>query len=98
MVLEKEVIDMLSSLLNLKNGYGHIVSGGSEANILAVLAARKYKRVNGTPEIIVSTARHISIDKAADLTGIKLVKVPLNSNFEMRIELVDDLINERTIG
>ena len=39
--VEQEVIRMIGSLLSNPNAYGRIVSGGTEANILAMWAARK---------------------------------------------------------
>src|SRR4030042_1720180 len=38
--LEKEVVRELAALLNGKSSVGFIVSGGTEANLLALLAAR----------------------------------------------------------
>ena len=96
--IERNVINMLANLLNLEMGYGHIVSGGSEANILAIFAMKRYKKVRGRPEVIVSEARHISIDKAANLMDIKLVTIPLDDDYNLRIDLVDDYITDNTIG
>ena len=38
--LEKEVINQLATLLHGENCAGFVVSGGTEANLLALLAAR----------------------------------------------------------
>jgi tyrosine decarboxylase/aspartate 1-decarboxylase len=59
--LEKESISILSKLLNgNKDNAGFIVSGGTEANLLAMAAARN-KAETAKPEIIVSeSSLHIS--------------------------------------
>lgn len=70
--LEKEVVSMLGSILHLKNADGNVVSGGTEANITALWAARN---ASGKKEVIVPGWAHFSFDKAADLLGMKLVEI-----------------------
>lgn len=70
--MEKEVVGMLGSLLHLKNASGNVVSGGTEANITALWAARNS---SGKKEVIVPRWAHFSFDKAADLLGMKLVEI-----------------------
>lgn len=95
--LEKEVIMMLGSLLSNAEASGHIVTGGTEANLLALWAAKKIsKKENG--EVIVPVSAHCSFDKAADLLGLRLVKVGLNSNFQVDVEAVRKAVNQRTIA
>tara|TARA_B000000460_G_scaffold223621_1_gene176806 strand:- start:4443 stop:5600 length:1158 start_codon:yes stop_codon:yes gene_type:complete len=73
--LEKDIIAILGNLLSKSNAIGNVVSGGTEANILAMWSARNYfNKLN--PEIIIPTHSHNSFYKAADLLGIKLVQVP----------------------
>lgn len=72
--MEREVLDDLAALLHAPDGWGgRIVSGGTEANILACLMARER---TGKREIVVSDAGHFSFEKAAKLLGMRLVKVP----------------------
>ena len=42
--MERDVICMLGSLLNLKEPHGHVLSGGTEANITAMYVAKKRTR------------------------------------------------------
>lgn len=70
--IEKDVVSMLGSLLHLKNADGNVVSGGTEANITALWAARNS---SGKKEVIVPRWAHFSFDKAADLLGMKLVEI-----------------------
>ncbi len=44
--IEKEVINELATLLHGKSAVGFIVSGGTEANLMALLAARNMAKIN----------------------------------------------------
>ncbi|RKZ01918.1 MAG: tyrosine decarboxylase MfnA [Candidatus Hydrothermota bacterium] len=96
--LEKETISMLGELLSNPNACGHIVTGGTEANILALWTAKRLRGNEFRNEVIVPESAHFSFDKAADLLGLKLVKVPLDSRFRVSIEDVERTINSRTLA
>ncbi len=95
--LEQEVIQMFGSLLSNPNAHGHIVSGGTEANILALWAARNLAK-REKHEVILSFSSHFSFDKAADLLGLKLIKIGLNSRFQINIKAVEKAINANTVA
>ena len=92
--LEQEAIRMLGSLLSNPNAYGHVVSGGTEANILALWAARNLNKEHN--EVIVPVSAHISFDKAADLLNLKLIKVGLNDLFQMDVTDAENAITSKT--
>lgn len=95
--LEKETIEMLGSILSNPEATGHIVTGGTEANILALWAARKIgKRKNG--EVILPVSAHCSFDKAGDLLGLKLVRIRLDSEFRVDTEAVRKAVNPNTVA
>ncbi len=95
--IEEEAILMLSDLLGLKKGYGHIVSGGTEANILAV---RAFRNVAGTerPELILPKSAHFSFLKASEMLGVKLVWAELKEDYSVDVKDVENKITEDTIG
>ena len=95
--IEEEAILMLSDLLGLKKGYGHIVSGGTEANILAV---RAFRNVAGTerPELILPRSAHFSFLKASEMLGVKLVWAELKEDYSVDVKDVENRITEDTIG
>jgi len=95
--IEKETIKMLGDLLSNARAQGSIVTGGTEANILALWTARKLSKKN-KGEVVVPKSAHCSFDKAADLLGLKLVKVRLNEKFQADVEAVRDAINPHTIA
>jgi len=86
---------MLGSLLSNPEAYGHIVSGGTEANILALWAARNLAK-GRRREVVIPVSAHVSFDKAADMLGLKLVKVRLNGQFQVDINAVKNAITSKT--
>ena len=95
--LEKETIHMLGTLLSNPRASGHILTGGTEANTLALWTARKLSRKKKC-EVIVPASAHYSFDKAADLLGLKIVRAGLNSRFQVDVEAVKKAINSNTIA
>jgi len=95
--LEQEAIGMLGSLLSHPKAYGHIVSGGTEANILALWAARNLAK-NKRHEVVAPVSAHCSLDKAANLLGLKLIKVKLNDRFQMDIKEAEKTVTEKTVA
>jgi tyrosine decarboxylase/aspartate 1-decarboxylase len=95
--LEKETIGMLGSLLSNPKACGSIVSGGTEANIVALWAARNLaKRERG--EVVVPVSAHYSFDKASDLLNLKLIKVKLNRHFQMDVKAAEKAITSKTVA
>ncbi len=72
---------------------GAIVSGGTEANILAAYAARE---VTGGREIIVPETRHFSFEKAARMLKMRLVEAPVDEEYRVDVDAVQDLITRDT--
>ncbi len=95
--IEREAVRMLGSLLHLNRAYGNIVSGGTEANILAVRAFRNTARVE-KPELILPESAHFSFLKASDLLGVKLVWAGLKEDYSVNVKDVEDKITDNTIG
>jgi len=95
--LEIEAIQFLGALLSNPNACGHFVSGGTEANIVALWAARNSskKKLN---EVIVPVSAHYSFDKGADLLGLKLIKVKLNERFQVDTKAVKGAITPKTLA
>lgn len=80
---EAEVIAMTASLMS--NGSddvcGTLSSGGTESIFLATKTHREYYRQKHgitQPEIIACVTAHAAIDKACEILGIKLIKVPVD--------------------
>jgi tyrosine decarboxylase/aspartate 1-decarboxylase len=95
--IEKETIKMLGTLLSNSEASGHIVTGGTEANVLALWTARKFANKTNC-EVIVPASAHCSFDKAADLLGLKIVKAKLNDRFQVDVDAVKRAVNPKTIA
>lgn len=88
-----------------KNSSGLLTSGGTLANLTALLAARaKFTDVweEGTTEklaVMVSDEAHYCIDRAARIMGmgsVGIIKVPTNERFQMKTELLEKYHSEAT--
>ena len=99
--IEEKLVHIIGELLNLDNAYGNIVTGGTEANLMAIRAAknhaRKYKNIkNG--EIILPRSAHFSFKKAADMMDLKIVEADLDENYKINIESVKNKITPNTVA
>ena len=95
--LEKEVINQLATLLHGDNCVGSIVSGGTEANLLALLAARNKAGVN-QPEVVLPASAHFSFTKICSLLNVKPVYADLDGSFKVVLSSVERCINESTVA
>ena len=95
--IEKEVIRILGTLLGKKDVCGHVITGGTEANIMAMRAARNSKNIED-PEIVVPKSAHFSFKKAADMLGLKIREAELDENYCVDIKSVKELISENTVA
>lgn len=95
--LESEAIAMLASLLWGRDARGFIVSGGTEANIMALWVARNMERKKA-PEVVIPESAHFSFDKAADILGLRLRKAAIGREHTVNIEDVENKINKNTVA
>ena len=98
--LEDEVVKSIGNLLSLDKSYGNIVTGGTEANLMAIRAARNHARkykgiVDG--EIIIPASAHFSFKKAADMLNLKIVEANLDDNYKIDVESVKEKITDKTV-
>ena len=100
-LLEDKVLQMIGSFLSIENPVGHMVTGGTEANIMAIRAARNIARDNKgikKGEFIVPKSAHFSFKKAADMLDLKLIRVDLDENYRINPKCVEENINENTVA
>jgi len=79
---------------------GHSTSGTSESNVLAMFGYKNLafkKKGICHPEMIIPVTAHPSFDKAADVLGIKMIRIPLNYNFQADINLIKKAVNKNTM-
>ncbi|WP_459537510.1 tyrosine decarboxylase MfnA [Methanobrevibacter sp.] len=99
--IENKVVKSIGEMLSLGNAYGNIVTGGTEANIMAIRAARnharKYKGITDG-EIIIPDSAHFSFKKAADMLNLKIVEAKLDENYKIDVESLKDVISDKTVA
>jgi tyrosine decarboxylase MnfA len=81
---ESRVTAMLGGLLGEPDSRGGITSGGTESNLLALLAAvedftRRTGRSRSRAEIVLPESAHYSMDKAVAVLGVRAVRARLET-------------------
>jgi tyrosine decarboxylase/aspartate 1-decarboxylase len=74
--LEREAVSLLGEVVDLPDPRGYVASGGTEANIQAVRAARNRAGVDD-PNVVVPSSAHFSFRKAGDVLGVEVRAVPV---------------------
>lgn len=100
-LIEEKVIQSIGEMLSLDKSYGNIVTGGTEANLMAIRAARNHARkykgiVDG--EIIIPDSAHFSFKKAADMLNLRIVEAKLDDNYKIDVESVREAISDKTVA
>lgn len=95
--IEREAVQMLGSLLGNPHAAGVFTTGGTEANFLALLTAKKLS--GGTRrEIILSDCAHFSFFKAAEIMDLQPITVAHNADYSVNIDAVAAKISPRTMA
>jgi glutamate/tyrosine decarboxylase-like PLP-dependent enzyme len=104
-LFEKYMIRQMLELVGFSNGEGQMTTGSSNANMIAMMAARnlsndsvKQSGLFGQQKLFafVGADAHYSMDKAANILGIgtdQLIKVPLNRLGIMEPEMLEQAID-----
>jgi len=96
-----EIVGMALEMLSAPpEGFGTITSGGTESITLAVKSARdwacEHRSIPGTPEIVAPFSAHASLNKAANLTGLRVIRVPVQ-DFRADVSAMEAAVTENTI-
>ena len=105
--LEQEAVDTLGEVAELSDPYGYIASGGTEANIQAVHAARN-RAVDADdpavthgdtdhPNIVAPESVHFSVTKAAEMLGVELRTVPVDDDYRADLDAVAAAVDSETV-
>jgi len=95
--LEREVVSQLATLLGSASACGFIVSGGTEANLLAILAAKNTANKEH-PEVVLPQSAHFSFTKICNMLNVKPVYAPLDDAYRVKPAAVEALINRNTVA
>jgi aromatic-L-amino-acid/L-tryptophan decarboxylase len=87
--LEGVVLDWTAELLGLPHGWhGHIEDTASISTLAALIAART---ATGRDLVVCSEQSHSSVQKAAQMLGMRLHTVPTDDELRMRADALGDL-------
>lgn len=104
--IERAVVDLLLDLVAGEGGSGSLVSGGTEANLLAMLVARQRARAAAeaagrtleAPEVIVGSTVHFSFDKIVAALGLVPVRVPVDELLRLPPAGVEAAVGPQTVA
>jgi len=92
--IEKRLIQIIKDLLHApKNAGGQIVSGGTEGNLVAILAA---KHLTGKTEIVVPKHAHFSFNKVANMMNLKLKVVDTSNTHTLEVGKLKNVLSDKT--
>ena len=97
--LEQEAIDQLGEIAGLDDAFGYIASGGTEANIQAVHAARNLADLDAAsdPNVVAPESVHFSVTKAAEMLGVELRTVPVDDDYRADLDAVSAAVDDETL-
>jgi glutamate/tyrosine decarboxylase-like PLP-dependent enzyme len=100
--MERELVDATLDLLHAPQGAdGVLTSGGTESIVLAMKTAREYSAHVGTFEapfeVLMPRSAHPAFDKAAQLLGMRIVRVPVGCDYAADVQRMEEMITPRTV-
>lgn len=104
-VIENLVVEKFCEVFGIGGGSGFFTSGGTLANLTAMLAARQAKGKSDVWDegcesnmgLLVSEQAHYCIDRAARIMGWGakgVIKVPVDDEFRMRTDLIPKYVEQ----
>jgi tyrosine decarboxylase/aspartate 1-decarboxylase len=94
--LEAETISLLGDVVELGEPHGYVASGGTEANVQAVRAARNLAD-SDEPNVVAPESAHFSFQKAADVLDIELRLTPVDDEKRADVDAMADHIDAETV-
>ena len=95
--LEGEAVDLLGEIAGLDSPHGYLASGGTEANIQAVRAARNLAETTN-PNVVAPESAHFSVTKAAEVLGVELRTVPVDDTLRADLDAATAAVDADTVA
>lgn len=91
---EKKTIGMICNLLNGNNCFGYVTSGGTESNFMGLFQG--CQRFGDRKKIVVllTSLTHYSVLKAANYLNISVKEMPLNNQFTMDTNKLEQFLKK----
>jgi tyrosine decarboxylase/aspartate 1-decarboxylase len=94
--LEATVVDTLGEITGLDAPNGYVASGGTEANVQAVRAARNRAETDD-PNVVAPESVHFSFQKAAEVLDVDLRTAPVDADRRADPDAMADLTDDDTV-
>lgn len=91
---EKEVVDLFLQYFHFNNGWGHLCSGGTIANLEALWVIRKNR---GHGKVILSAAAHFAWRRICDVLCLDYLEVPVDDHFRLNMAVLEKYLSEEKI-
>lgn len=100
--LQNDLVEMTAALFHGdRDVVGHVTTGGTESNMLAVLSARnwasEHRPAIDQPEVVFPETAHPTIAKAAHCFDVRPVQVPVRDDWRADVNAMADAITENTV-
>ncbi len=95
--LEATLMKLIGEILHCKTPAGYICSGGTEANIQGIRAARNVQRKDN-PNIVIPKTAHFSFEKIGDILGVEIRRAGVDEEYKVDVGQVEDLMDENTVA
>jgi tyrosine decarboxylase/aspartate 1-decarboxylase len=96
--LEADAVATLGEMTGLADPHGYVTSGGTEANVQAVRAARNRRRGDvSEPNVVAPESAHFSFHKAADVLDVELRLVPTDDDHRADVAAVRAAVDDDTV-
>jgi glutamate/tyrosine decarboxylase-like PLP-dependent enzyme len=93
--MEMEVVELLKNLVGFKEGWGHLTSGGSLANLEALWAVRDY-RVNG--KILFSKGSHYSWKRNCSILRMdNFEEIDIDNHYRIDLDKLEDSLRKNKV-
>jgi len=93
--MEADVVAHLGAIAGLDDAFGYVASGGTEANIQAVRAARELVAATD-PNVVAPESAHFSFRKAADVLDVEL-RLAATEEYRADLDSVQSLVDADTV-
>ncbi|NNM67426.1 MAG: tyrosine decarboxylase MfnA [Spirochaetales bacterium] len=95
--LETEICSMMGGWWGNPKVSGRLITGGTEANILALWTA-KTLAAPGRREVILPQSAHFSLEKAASILNLELIKVPIDALGRADLDTARAAVGPKTLA
>lgn len=92
--MEMEVVDDLLKLVGFKEGWGHLTSGGSLANLEALWAVRDFRK---SGIAVFSKGSHYSWKRICSILKVDFIEVDVDENYRIELNQLEDVLKKNDV-